>query len=58
MYIVRWCSHDGSLQQETLPTLDLAIKEAERLRQAGYDGVDAVALDGECVWSPLEGRPV
>lgn len=41
MYIVRWCSHDGSLQQETLPTLDLAIKEAERLRQAGYDGVEA-----------------
>ena len=41
MYIVKWRSHDGSIQQETLPTLDLAIEEVERLRQAGYDGVKA-----------------
>lgn len=58
MYIVKWCSHDGSLRQEALPTLDLAVEEAERLWKAGCDGVDAVAPDGECVWSPLEGRPV
>ena len=53
MYIVKWRSHDGSIQQETLPTLDLAIEEVERLRQAGYDGVKADLSKADLSFSNL-----